>query len=302
MDVPDPCVDVDVYLTTIYETRNRSTAEVTIAQWPNVQPVFEGNKVIACIYSYFPACLCIHKFLCIIYVHTYVYVCLIQKVWNAFEWERQNFTIQADDPGFKGGYSCGPNDDQLCKLFIGVLGYCTEAGEQAVSYELTVTQKPTTGRWQTAMNDLAIAAGETKRFEFCVSEPGDVQLQLQSYDDACECPNSYVNMEVGVSRTQKSANFETDKLWKLSATDYDKNSIDLKASDVFTGVGTYYVQVYGQCNANTACDESDGDCTCEPCANYDAARYSIATDMLGGSTFDSLALSECPVSTSTCLA
>jgi hypothetical protein len=68
------------------------------------------------------------------------------------------------------------------------------------------------------------------------------QVMLQSYDDACECPDSYTNMEVGVSRTNNNANFE-DKLWKLSRTSYDQNTVDLMQDDHFTRPGTYYVTV-----------------------------------------------------------
>jgi sporulation-control protein spo0M len=59
-----------------------------------------------------------------------------------------------------------------------VLGYCTEAGEQAVDFELTVTQTPTAASFGLAMNDMTIAAGETKRFEFCASQPEDVQVGM----------------------------------------------------------------------------------------------------------------------------
>jgi hypothetical protein len=76
---------------------------------------------------------------------------------------------------------------------------------------------------------------------------------------------------------------------------------------MYTHSYPFILQVNAYCNADATCDESEGDCTCEPCSNYDTAKYSMAVDYVdpavvpGVSAFDSLALTECPTTLTTCL-
>lgn len=190
--------------------------------------------------------------------------------WVSYNFGVQNQTISVWDPNFDGGNSCGMYKNETCYYIIGVYGYC--AGEQLpVNYTLTVTRVNMAGNiLNTPQANQTIQALTTNSYGFCVSDDTNVTAEFLRWRSSCGCPSKYSNLQMIISLSNPDA-AASDLSWSINE-DEEFSSIDILTTDPATRAGTYYLNVYGYCTADSECTDL---CTCAPCGNLPDTRYDI---------------------------
>ena len=245
--VPDPCYDLNLFLTTSGGGVNNGVAELSIGTYPNNSP--NGIKSTG-------------------------YGKSIE--WTSYNWGDQNLTISAFDPNFEGGYNCGPNKDQLCTVIIGVYAYCNPGYAGPLTYDLTPTlqrAKRIFGTPQKSQTFSSLVSGsDVNTYGFCVINNKDVTAQIQSYYSSCQCQSKYADLEMWISKYNTEATIN-DLVWRVGHGTADK-TLYLNVADTNTRNGTYYLFVSGYCDSTC----SKGSCTCHPCDNLLNTQYAVNVD------------------------
>lgn len=238
IDVPDTCTSLNIWLGG--GSKETGIGELAIGKYPNLRPTFDNLQ------------------------------------WTSYELGDQNVTIEAWDPNFDGGKECGPFNNETCQYVIGVLGYCLTSDVTSVDFRMIATLTPVDSVYGVLQTDLTISPYEDKRFEFCISQEMDVAAQLLSWTSSCDCPNSYSNLEMMVSRTNPEVSRE-DLAWRISHHE-DEEAVYLLQEDPDTRPGYYYLNVNGWCTKEENCENQ---CTCAPCENLQNSKFGLfVTDNL----------------------
>ena len=236
--------------------------ELAVGVWPNTKPTFDNLE------------------------------------WTSYDWGSQDLTISAYDPALQGGRHCGPTGGELCYLYVGVVAYCTNLtiaksnptpwGKPGINFTLTATLSRASNIYNAAQKDQMVTPKGATSYAFCVDdETEDTVADLQSFTDACACPNSYTSLQMVVSKIKPSAAID-DLVWR--ATDGSASRrITLDGSSNSTRAGTYYLNVIGACTRDWECTDN---CTCAPCSHVGKEKYSlyVGTDnsSIGGAVGDYL--------------
>ena len=94
---------------------------------------------------------------------------------------------------------------------------------------------------------------------------------MYSWTNACDCPDSYANSDLVVSRKNKNAGMQS-YVWRMRDGESGAHSVTLYTGDVNTRAGTYYLNVASDCSSD--CPESTL-CTCSPCSNLEKNLFSL---------------------------
>ena len=175
--VPERCVTINFYMNTTSDSS--TTAEFAIGKYPNLVPTFDNLQ------------------------------------WTSYDNFEQNFTIDAWDPAFDGGYNCGPNRDHVCELYIGVTGYCTDPAIPTVEFTFTVSLDHETGIYRQTVDKQSIAPGAQNTYKMCVDTNTSSFVYLSTNRDACGCSTNYTDLQMTISKTQEKPSL-TDYVWQLA--------------------------------------------------------------------------------------
>jgi len=247
--VPSPCYDLNIFVTTTSDAEV-SAAELAVGKYPVVRPTFANLE------------------------------------WTSYDWAVQNLTISAWDPNFDGGYICGPNGDSLCYIYIGVVGYCGINDSSPFEYDITATLTRSRRIYGKPQINQKISAHGTNFYEFCVDHEADITAQLLAWNSACDCPNTYSDLNMVISKTSFDAN-ANNLVWHIDTSDVGYKQIQLLDTDSDTRPGTYYVNVIGDCS--DTCTDS---CTCAPCANLENSEYALLVNETSATVSNSQVLLE----------
>jgi hypothetical protein len=163
---------------------------------------------------------------------------------------------------------CGPSGTSVCQYYIGVAGYCAAPNSSQVDFTLTANLIPLgSGIFQAPLVNQKVQANKRNLYNFCVDSVIDVTAQLKSFTNACQCPTSYANLGVLISRYRANAGHK-DLTWKLLGSN---NTGSLSLSKALIIPGTYYLNVLGNCESE--CSEQR--CTCAPCTNLPVSPYAL---------------------------
>lgn len=195
--VTDPCTNMHVYLHN--GSLSSGVPEYAIAKYPNLRPTLDNNAYVS------------------------------------YDWGFQNKTISAWDPNFLGGYICGEDGASLCQYVIGVYGYCA-AEQTQMTYTLEVNLNPASAIYSVPQTAQKVKAQGVNSYRFCVRNDEDVSAQVLSWTDSCECPTSYTNLQMVVSRTNPEASM-SDIVWRLEEDTSKDNEIVLYRTDGDTRPG-----------------------------------------------------------------
>ena len=115
--------------------------------------------------------------------------------WTSYQNKVQNFTISAYDPSFDGGYNCGPNKNEICELYVGILGYCSptiaNSNNTRLDYELTVTTTPAVNNYGVKYTNQHMSAGNTKHaYPFCIPTETNTYVTLDAVRSSCDCTSA----------------------------------------------------------------------------------------------------------------
>ena len=236
------------------------SAEIAIGKWPNVKP--DAGK----------------------------------KSWTGYSSFNQNFTIDAWDPAFDGGSTCGANADEDCYYYINVFGYGSQYNYMAVGYTLTVTLVEQHRIYDVPQLAQFATPGAAKTYKFCVNPDKtpnlDATIDLFSYSDACACPDSYSNLELAVSKRLSTAGIN-DNVWRVGHGVKPKDgrtTLNLLKTDPDTRAGTYYLNVIGYCSSANSCQN---ECHCAPCSNLPSSPYSLSVRNLGAAFSNPQPMASC---------
>lgn len=148
--------------------------------------------------------------------------------WTSYQNDIQNFTIDAWDPAFDGGHNCGPNQDDVCELYIGVTGYCVNA-TGTVDFSMDITLSYEDGVYGETVAGQTIAPNGQNTYKICVNTNTSAFVYLSTNRDACECPSNYTNLQMSVSKTQALPSLN-DYVWRLADVPSD-HTIPLLVTD-----------------------------------------------------------------------
>ena len=167
-----------------------------------------------------------------------------------------------------GGSTCGPLGNSVCQYYIGVAGYCTAPGSTSVAFDLTATRQPTSSSiFKVPVLNKIVQAESRNSYSFCVDSVMNVTAQMKSFRSACQCPYSYSNLGVVISRYRPDAQ-PRDLTWKMLGSNHT-GAISMSSALIVPG--TYYMNVIGTCD-----DEcTTARCTCAPCSNLPFSPYSL---------------------------
>ena len=186
-------------------------------------------------------------------------------------------------------------------MYIGVAGYCVTPDAQYVNFTLTATLlRLKNDIFKIPQLNQLVAAKGANQYQFCVDKKVDVIAQMKSFTNACDCPNTYANLEYVISRTNANAGIG-DLAWKIRSGQ-TTGIVKLLAQDNNTRPGTYFLNVLGSCNNPSECSSK---CTCGPCANLANSKYALSVDYSTSSSNSSITIGSCPSagdSTNTCAA
>ena len=255
-----PCDSVNLKLYNTDSADKSNVPELAVGIWPNTKPTFNNLQ------------------------------------YTSYEWGMQDLSISAYDPALQGGSHCGTSGNELCYLYIGVVAYCTNesvatgpkwGNKPAISFSLTATLSKAANVYNAAQLEQQVAAEGTTSYAFCVEdESEDTVAELQSFSDACTCPNSYTALQMVVSKSKPGATVG-DLAWR--ATDGSPRRITLDGASNSTRAGTYYLNVLGACTKDWECADN---CTCAPCSHVAKEEFSLFvgtdTSSTGGSVADYL--------------
>jgi hypothetical protein len=191
----NPCQGFNFYIGN--SSVSTSVPEFAIAKWPNLRPTLDNIA------------------------------------WTSYDWEYQNITIDIWDPDFEGGYSCGPNLNEECQYVVGVFGYCA-VSQEPLNYTMRITPLSPVTFTSEIDTQQQVSAGGMRQYGFCVDTERDVTAELLSWTNACDCPTTYANLDMVISKTDRNANAK-DLVWRV---DKENSSISLLTSDVDTRPGS----------------------------------------------------------------
>jgi len=212
---------------------------------------------------------------------------IYSKGWSGYSSFNQNYTIDAWDPAFDGGNTCGSDKKQPCYYYITVFPYDATYGNlDDITYTITVTLKPQKRIFGTPQLNQIVGANAVNSYKFCVNPTttpdANAQVQLFEYTDACQCPDTYSDLEMVVSSSMPGAGID-DNVWRVGYGNKPSSglsTINLLASDTDTRVGTYYLNVIGHCTASADCHN---ECKCAPCTNLPSSPYAVSVSNYGTS-------------------
>jgi hypothetical protein len=156
----------------------------------------------------------------------------------------------------------------------------------SIRYSITVTLKPQKRIFGTPQLNQVVGANAVNSYKFCVNPSTtpdkSAQVQLFEYTDACQCPDTYSDLEMVVSSSLPGAGID-DNVWRVGYGNKPSSgvsTINLLASDTDTRVGTYYLNVIGHCTASSDCHN---ECKCAPCTNLPNSPYAVSVSNYGTS-------------------
>lgn len=195
--------------------------------------------------------------------------------WTSYYWGLQNYTIDAFDPAFDGGYNCGADKKSLCYYYIGVHAWCESPDLQPITFSVRATLLRQHADYNVGHYNMKVAAGGQNQYKFCVIDGSDTRADVFTYTDATLCPDSYNKLDISVSRLDPNATTK-DLVWRSRAGDLGKSWVDILKSDSDTRAGTYYLNINGHCtpDGDPLC-KNGGNCACAPCSNLDRSAYSL---------------------------
>ena len=163
---------------------------------------------------------------------------------------------------------CGPSGTSVCQYYIGVAGYCAAPDSSSVAFTLTATLSPLRNSiFKAPLVNQIVEAEWSNSYTFCVDSVMNVTAHIKSFTSACQCPYSYANLGVVISRYKANAQ-PKDLTWKLLGS---SNTGIISMSSALIIPGTYYLNVLGTCD--TECPTQQ--CTCAPCINLPVSPYAL---------------------------
>ena len=243
--VPDPCYNLDIITYGHSGDPAFQSTDVYIGRWPAVKP---SDK---------------------------------HLVWSNFFWGNKNITLSAYDPAFRGGYSCGPEQNSLCVYYISFVPFC-DSGHTAADFVLTYTVKATLHRAHAIFgtpqtNQLITTSGGSKQYQFCVSESSNVVAQLQSFQDTCSAtsnPYTWLDMVISPDATAPTMN---QLVWRMRHGQTPRNYIPLFTNLPNFRTGAFYVSVIGSCDSGATTCAMD-DCSCGSCKTLKNNSFNLLVD------------------------
>lgn len=121
------------------------SVEVVVGKWPNIQPTYTD------------------------------------LVWMGYDNYNQSFTIDAWDPSFDGGNTCGSIGKDPCYYYLGVYAWCADpylSNNAQISYSLTVTLEKQHKIYGVKQVGQSVKARGTNQYKFCVDDVKSAQALL----------------------------------------------------------------------------------------------------------------------------
>lgn len=216
ISVSDPCSGMLIYVGN--STLANSVPELAVGRYPNLAPRIDGIS------------------------------------WTSYNWGYQLLPIDAYDPNFYGGDSCGFHRNTSCYYTIGVFGYCAnpaaEANGSLVDYILRVS--PLNEGAQNIFGTSVVRRGGlednqltgSSSFSFCYSRREDVYLHFLRHR-SCNCVSSYANLQLVLSNTKRDASIG-DYAWTIDH-DEELDYLALYANDASVQPGTCKPSITVRC-------------------------------------------------------
>ena len=182
--------------------------------------------------------------------------------------ESVHLTVRLFVCSFTGGSVCGPLGTSVCQYYIGVAGYCAALNSSQVAFSLTATLSPLSNSiFKAPVVNQIVGANSNNLYTFCVDSASDVMAQMKSFTSACQCPYSYANLGVVISRYSVNPR-PKDLTWKVLGSNH---TVSISMSAALIIPGTYYLSVLGTCDTECSTEQ----CTCAPCTNLPLSPYAL---------------------------
>ena len=171
------------------------------------------------------------------------------------------------------------------RYYVLVTGYCTADSStfnNQILYDLTITtQKPSNVDRPLTSTPLldSVGAGAYKYYHFCLPTTASVNLTMtlplqgDFTSSSAQSNSNYTSPEIIVSlSTEEPLISSLGFRMNADILNPETNNSLAQATAVFTGIGHFFVAVYGRCYPNGSCSSLEYG-ACAPCSNYPSSYY-----------------------------